>query len=174
MGRAALYMMELLGLIGMIGIMSYIAWTKMLLGAALSMVGAFFPRIQGHDATDRGSGKINMHKIAISMVGGVRVLVVIGGIILIVGAVLDGHTGYVEAKEKEAAQDVASRQMTQQQMDAIIGNLRSKLQKPDEALSRQQIDLSIAKLDASLGSLSSGTARGSAAADLVRNEQEPR
>ena len=170
MGRAALYMMERLGLIGMIGIMSYIAWTKMLLGAALSMVGAFFPRVHGHDATDRGSGKINMHKIAISMVGGVRVLVVIGGIILIVGAVLDGHTSYVEAKEKEAAQDVASRQMTQQQMDEIISNLRSKLQKPDEALSRQQIDLSIAKLDA----MSSGIAGGSAAADMVRNEQEPR
>ena len=40
--------------------------------------------------------------------------------------------------------------------------------------SRQQIDLSIAKLDASLGAMSSGTARGSAAADLVRNEQESR
>jgi len=99
---------------------------------------------------------------------------VIGGIILIVGAVLDGHTGYVEAKEKEAAQDVASRQMTQQQMDEIISNLRSKLQKPDEALSRQQIDLSMAKLDASLGAIAPSTARGSAAADLVRNEQEPR
>jgi hypothetical protein len=140
MARAVVYLLELIGLFGLIGIVAFISWTKMILGAVLSLVGAFFPRVGGRDSADRGSGEINIQQIAIRMIGGVRVLVVIGGIILIVGSILDGHEGYVRDRDTTLARQEARRALSQQQIDRLINGMRDEVREVGDPEARDRIE----------------------------------
>ena len=93
MVRAVVYLCELVGVGGLIGLVAYISWTKMALGSALSLLGAFFPELH-MKREGTGEGKIDAGNIKVVFRGGLRFVVVVAGLVLIVGAVLDGHEGF--------------------------------------------------------------------------------
>ncbi len=97
MSKVIIYILELIGIGGLIGLMAYISWTKMALGASLSLLGAFFPELQAKEESP-GQGTINAGKVKVVFRGGLRFVVVVSGMILIVGAVLDGHDSYKQKK----------------------------------------------------------------------------
>jgi hypothetical protein len=70
-----------------LAILSYLSWTKMTLGAALAVIGAFFPE-KGKKGAD-GSASIRLFGAVITIAGAARFAVTIGGIILIIGSVFD-------------------------------------------------------------------------------------
>jgi hypothetical protein len=75
--------LEYLGLAGIIGILAFITWTKMLLGAVVTIVGAFFPSRNSDKAT--GTGTIKWSQFNVAFKGSLRIGVIIAGIVLIVG-----------------------------------------------------------------------------------------
>lgn len=89
------YLIELFGVATLIGAFAFISWTKMALGGALAVIGAFFPSLRDARQTPVNEGKVAWHNLLVSFKGGIRVLVVFAGITLIVGAVAD-------AKDEEA------------------------------------------------------------------------
>lgn len=82
--------LEFIGLGGLIAIFAYIPWTQMVLGAVLTMVGAFYP----HSSADKakGQGHLNSARFSALFKGSLRAGVVIAGILLIIGAVVDGYS----------------------------------------------------------------------------------
>lgn len=100
MSKALLYLLELLGVAGIVGLIAFIPWTKMALGATLSFLGAFFPTIKA--ANPQGEGEVSLKNFVARFSGGIRVGVVLGGVILIVGALLDGYEEK-ERNDKELA-----------------------------------------------------------------------
>jgi len=100
MAKAIWYLLELLGIGGLVGLLAYITWTKMALGSALSLLGAFFPELHAKES-EQGEGTIDAGKVKVVFRGGLRFVVVISGLVLIVGAVLDGHEKYKEEKARD-------------------------------------------------------------------------
>jgi hypothetical protein len=90
------FLLELLGVAGLVSLLAYITWTKMALGAVLTLLGAFFPSLKDARQKLAGEGQVSWRGFLLKINGGIRFLVVIGGIILLIGAVLDGHEGYVK------------------------------------------------------------------------------
>ena len=88
--------LELLGMFGVIGLIPFLSTAKVMLGAALTTIGAFFPRFR-HDEPDHGKGTITIGKIKAAVEGPCRFAVVFGGIILIVGSFGDAHVKWKEA-----------------------------------------------------------------------------
>lgn len=82
---------------------AFISWTKVALGAALVVVGAFFP----HSTSDKasGSGAIKIAGIFITLRGSLRVGVVIAGLALIVD---EG----IEANERIQNYHAAAKEMS--------------------------------------------------------------
>lgn len=86
------FIFELVGLGGLVLVISYITWTKMLLGSVITLVGAFFPEMRSKEK-QHGEGEINAGNFRVVFSGGLRFAVVIAGIILIIGSVVDGFQG---------------------------------------------------------------------------------
>lgn len=103
MGRALMYLLELIGVGGIVGLMAFIPWTKMALGGALTFLGAFFPSLKDERQATTGDGQLTWQKIILKFRGGIRFGVVMGGVVLLVGAVLEGHEGFTKKKEIEEA-----------------------------------------------------------------------
>ncbi|MGL6313088.1 hypothetical protein [Vibrio sp. WXL103] len=89
------YIIEVLGLVSAVGLISYISWTKMILGSALALLGAFFPEIN-RKTEEEGQAQVQVGKINVSFRGGLRFAVVVAGIILIVGSLGDGVDNMVD------------------------------------------------------------------------------
>lgn len=151
-----MYIMESLGIIGLVGLISYITWTKMALGAALSLLGAFFPELHIKEG-GKGEGTIDIGKVKVVFRGGLRFVVVIAGLVLIVGAVLDGHQGYkqnqieneiktvekfdalmLEAQREAKENDNRTTTSTGDDIDKIINKIRMKIELREKNL-REQI-----------------------------------
>jgi hypothetical protein len=80
-GSAFLYQSDLGVYSTTIGIISFIPWTPMTLGAALTVIGAFFPtKNQGNDG---GEATITMFGSKITICGAARFGVIVGLILLI-------------------------------------------------------------------------------------------
>jgi hypothetical protein len=109
MPRVLLYLLELIGVGGIIGLMAFIPWTKMALGGALAFLGAFFPSLKDARQSQSGDGQLTWRKVAVKFSGGVRFAVVMGGIVLLVGAVLEGHDGFTKVKEVGAKLEAEAR-----------------------------------------------------------------
>jgi hypothetical protein len=99
-GRVGMYLLQLVGLVGILGLVSYISWTKMVLGAVLTIIGALFP--QGTSDVQSGQGTLKFAKASVVLKGSLRIGIVLGGIILLIGAVLDGYEGYKEKNQQRA------------------------------------------------------------------------
>jgi hypothetical protein len=100
--------LELASLGGLIGLMAFITWTKMALGGVLAITGAFFPSpVAIDEKSNKGTTEIKAWNFLIKMTGGLRFGVVVAGLILLVGAVLDGHDGYVE-HQRERRKELAT------------------------------------------------------------------
>jgi len=100
MARLGMYLLEFFGLVGMVGLVAYISWTKMALGAVLTMIGALFPQCTGDSQS--GQGTVKFANASAVLKGSLRVGMVLGGIVLLIGAVLDGYEGYREKSRQRA------------------------------------------------------------------------
>ena len=90
--------LEMLGMFGVIGLLPYLSTAKVVLGAAMTAVGAFFPRFRKEE-TEHGAGSITIGQVKAAVAGSCRFVVVFGGIIIIIGSFGDAHVKW------EAAQD---------------------------------------------------------------------
>jgi hypothetical protein len=89
------FILELAGLGGLIALLAYVTWTKIVFGGVLALIGAFFPAVRVHSkktAPDPETGNIRIGSRGFSVAarGTLRALVVLAGIVVITGAVLDG------------------------------------------------------------------------------------
>ncbi len=100
MGKIIVYVLELIGLGGLLVFITFIKWTNVALGAILSIAGAFFPQIRGL-RTDSGEGSTTFGGVSVVVRGGARFAVVVAGIVLIVGGIVQGFTNYHEQKASE-------------------------------------------------------------------------
>jgi hypothetical protein len=163
-----LYILELLGLLGILSIIAFISWTKMLLGAALTAIWAFFPQLKSR-SSEKGEGRIESHNFKATLKGTLRFGVIFAGLVLVVGAVLDGHTGLqkfnadiknteIKANETEAAltakiKGVRARLSSIQSMKALLSEPDCKLSAESRAVldtscndEIQQLNNGLAKL----------------------------
>lgn len=92
--------MEYAGVIALVGLFVFVPITKMVLGAVLTVVGAFFPRVESSSKNDEGKGKLSLFKIAVTLSGGVRFGVIFAGVILLIGSILEGYKNY-DARKTE-------------------------------------------------------------------------
>ncbi len=120
--------LELLGLFGIVGILAFVSWTKMLLGALMTTIGAFFPNFRRGES-DHGHGTISVWGMKAALRGSLRFGVVFGGIVLIIGAILDGHTGWKKAHEQEETQRRTELEEEVHQFDLAVAKLPSNQQK---------------------------------------------
>jgi len=93
--------LEWLGLAGLAGLAAFIPWTKLGLGAAFTMLAAFFPNAQQSQrpavetSESETSGSNKMKSTRSVARDALRLGLVVVGITFIVGAVSDGHQNYV-------------------------------------------------------------------------------
>jgi hypothetical protein len=120
-----LYILELLGLLGILGIIAFISWTKMLLGAALTAIGAFFPQLNLR-SPEKGEGRIESHRFKVILKGTLRFGVVFAGLVLVVGAVLDGHTGLQKFNSDIKNPDIETKK-TDAALTAKINEVQARL-----------------------------------------------
>ena len=83
---------------------AFITWTKVALGAALTVVGAFFPHSTSDKAT--GTGALKIGGASITLKGSLRVGVVLAGIALVINEGID--TSQKTKKYKGAADESAT------------------------------------------------------------------
>lgn len=107
MARVVEFLLELVGLGALMSLLAFVTWTKMALGAILALAGAYFPTLRKREDVP-GSAQINLQKIAVQLRGGARFAVVIAGLVLIIGAMLDGHEGYLRQRSRVADADQAT------------------------------------------------------------------
>jgi hypothetical protein len=87
--RGFIYFLELLGIAGITGLLAFIPWTKMALGAVLAFLGAFYPTLKV--VPTKGQGEIQWKQMIAKFSRGAGIAVVLAGIILHIGAILDGY-----------------------------------------------------------------------------------
>lgn len=81
------------------GAISFMSWTKMTLGAALSVIGAFFPaNKRNKNNNTNGIGAIKILGAEVTFSGAARYAVIVGGILLILGSIFDGASLYASNK----------------------------------------------------------------------------
>jgi hypothetical protein len=96
MAKVLTYLLELGGVGGIVALLAFIPWTKLALGGVLAFLGAFFPNFGGTKVDRQGGyAQIKVLNILLKMSGGLRFGLVLAGLIVLVGAILDGHQGYV-------------------------------------------------------------------------------
>ena len=91
MGKILEYILELTGLIGILGMVSYIKWTQMALGATLALLGAYYPELR-KKRKEVGKTEIAVGKYKFTLHGTLRFALIICGLILIIGSVVNGQT----------------------------------------------------------------------------------
>lgn len=88
-----------LGLSAWLVVIAFDCLSKMALGALTSLLGAFFPSLRRqpeHLGRVRiQTGSRSLHAFGLFVEGGVRFLVVTGGVALMVSAAIDGHRRYI-------------------------------------------------------------------------------
>lgn len=103
MGKALLFLMTEFGFLTVIvGIISGITWTKMTLGAALSVIGAFFPS-HNRENPEGGHASITLFGNHVTFKGAARFAVIVSGILLILGALFDSVSVYTLEKANSFA-----------------------------------------------------------------------
>ena len=90
-------LLEMLGLSGILFLLHFIPWTKMTLGAGLTLAGAFWPRQRqsANPTHSEGQFEAKAKEWSLSARGSLRFLVVLSGMILIVGSVADGARNFL-------------------------------------------------------------------------------
>jgi hypothetical protein len=115
MRRAIEFLIELVGVGGVAALLVFVTWTKVLLGAFLAFLGAFFPSLKDSRQQVHADAHISFRQLVLKVTGSVRVAVIAGGLILIVGGLIDAHDGYprnglvraIAATPAEAAEEAA-------------------------------------------------------------------
>ena len=109
----------LLGLAGFGYFMTCIPWTKITLGAFLLLVGGVFMRPYPEKARggqkrtptsepNSGEASLASPKLSMKFKGEARFIVMLGGIILICSAIIQGNSNYIDAKAAEAEKKATS------------------------------------------------------------------
>ena len=80
--------LEFASLGGIVVMISLVSLAKMALGAVLTLAGAFFPSKQ--EDKSAGQANIKFAKVTAAFKGSLRYGVIVGGVLLIIGAIIDG------------------------------------------------------------------------------------
>jgi hypothetical protein len=115
------WLLELLGLGGVLAAVAYISWTKMTLGCAIALIGAFFPKTRSDGA--KGSGELHTKGTRAVFKGSLRVGLVLAGIVLLIGSLADSEDRYYVASLQAANQAL---QRSREEDNLIIEFLRAK------------------------------------------------
>jgi len=91
MMRVLQYVLEIGGLGAIIALMAYLPVTKLAVGGILTLVGAYFPDLRGRENLQKGTAQIRFANVLLKVSGGLRFAVVIAGIVVLIGAMADGH-----------------------------------------------------------------------------------
>ena len=140
MNRLLTHILELLGIGGLVWLLAFIPWTKMALGGALALLGAFFPTITEHSRTSVEQGHITWSKLLIKFRGTVRFAVVVAGIVLIVGAVLDGYEGRERNSPGHVAANAVARFLSQKAL--VVAALEAEAGKRGTPVSLTDAEIS--------------------------------
>jgi len=106
MQRSLEFLLELLGVGSIGGLLAFVTWTKITLGRALTFLGAFFPKLRSQkEPPQKQVAQIKLWTFLVRMSGGLRLGVVVAGLILVIGAVIDGHRDYVEDAQRRRAEN---------------------------------------------------------------------
>jgi hypothetical protein len=118
------YILELLGVGGIVALIAFVSWTKLTLGGVLTVLGAYFPSLQPKtNNVAAGNTQIKVWNIFLKMSGTLRFGVVVAGLLVLVGAILDAHKGYVA----DSANRLQSRLPLRPGVDPVE-NMRLQLQ----------------------------------------------
>jgi hypothetical protein len=127
--------MEYMGVIALVGLFVFVPITKMVLGAILTVVGAFFPTVQSANKKDEGKGKISLFKVAVTLSGGIRFAVIFAGVILLIGSILEGYKNYDKQKS-----ELVEYKIDLSKSKTSLYKMKAELSKIDDKLERQQGD----------------------------------
>lgn len=89
----------------------------------MTMIGAFFPNISADK--NQGQGEAGILKARAVLRGSLRTGVILGELILLIGAVVDGYQGYRERRLKSSIEDLSdvAKQPSKQQMEELVRKL---------------------------------------------------
>ena len=96
MARELVYLIEFISVSGIIVLFAFIPWTKFTLGLALAIAGAFLPSMKEARQNKNASGEITFQNMVMKFNGGIRIAVVMGGLIVLTGAMIDAKKEYVD------------------------------------------------------------------------------
>ena len=119
-----IWLLEMIGLGGLVLLLSYIKWVHLIFGGVLALLGAFFPAVRVPSRRsvikpETGDVQIKFDRVAVVARGTLRALVVIAGIVVIVGSIVEGYKSHEQAErkaEKVAAKDFG---LTDEQMKRL-------------------------------------------------------
>lgn len=83
------HFIEVVGIFGLMGSIPFVAWTKMTLGAMLACAGTFLSPIRSATNPAGGTGAIEFGTFKFTANGGLKFVMVLGGVALLIGAALD-------------------------------------------------------------------------------------
>lgn len=103
------HLLHFFGIYGFAGLLAFVHIAPLAMGGLLTFAGAFFPDVSAVRKNDPSIGKaeFKMRNILFKLSGTLRFAVVCGGLILLVGSILDGQQKYVadagQRLQKEAS-----------------------------------------------------------------------
>jgi len=125
--RIGIHALELIGVGGLVALFAFIPLTKLGLGGALAILGAFFPNFHS-EKNKSGTAQVKFLAFLFKMSGGLRFAVVTAGIIVLIGAVIDGHENYVKSPPSNGLLETKLRrdQLSREQWDALEAIFRKE------------------------------------------------
>jgi hypothetical protein len=105
------------------------SWTKLTMGGLLTLAGAFFPTPGRWSKGADGSGTVKAGPISVAIKGGVRFAVVVGGIVVLLGAAFEGiqHPEFAKTAKKLQLDEPFVRTAKKFHLDDLIAEVATKL-----------------------------------------------
>ena len=95
------WLIELLSLVGLVAILAYVKWSLTTLGAVLTLIGAFFPKMSTDKSKKtKGSAKVKSKNLSLIFRGSLRIGVILAGLLLVIGGVANVPEEKKIAEEK--------------------------------------------------------------------------
>ena len=127
-------LLAVVGLGGLVALLAFVPIKKAALGCILSAVGALFPQLNlAPPKAEKGSGSISLGNfLRMSLNGSPRVLLVLAGIVLIAGSILEAHELALLSQQHEQEVEAERREELTIQLAALAdkstGNRRQVIQ----------------------------------------------
>lgn len=107
--RAIILFLEYFGVFAFAGLLVFVPLTKLAMGSLLTFGEAFLPNVGStqKDSSATGRAEVKMWQVLFKLSGTLRFAVIVGGLILLVGAILEGHENYVADSGKRLEKQIS-------------------------------------------------------------------